>query len=96
MLSDRRGRILLVLLAGTCHTFSSSGPFDYWSYTEASMSDEILAPLITIVVLAGLFLWVPTLHLCDARCKRLLLWHATRSADRRGGSHASEELSKAV
>ncbi len=34
------------------------------------MSEEILAPLIAIAILAALALWVPTLHLCNGCVER--------------------------
>ncbi len=36
------------------------------------MSDEVLAPIITVGLLAAFVLWVPTLHFCNARCQQLL------------------------
>ena len=36
------------------------------------MSDEVLAPIIAVVVLLLLFLWVPTLSICNSGCQKLL------------------------
>ncbi len=36
------------------------------------MSNEIIAPALTVLILAGLFLWVPTLHVCSG-CRQSLL-----------------------
>ncbi len=36
------------------------------------MSDEVLAPIIAVVILLALFLWVPTLSICNDRCQKLL------------------------
>ena len=35
------------------------------------MSDDVLALITTVAVLLFLFLWVPTLHLCDGCIQRL-------------------------
>jgi len=42
------------------------------------MSDEVLAPLLTVAVLIALFVWVPTLHVCNARCQDLLRLRSSR------------------
>ena len=34
------------------------------------MSEDILAPLVAIAILAALALWVPTLHLCNGCVER--------------------------
>ena len=36
------------------------------------MSDEVLALILTVATLVFLFLWVPTLDICNDRCQRLL------------------------
>ncbi len=36
------------------------------------MSDEVLAPILVVVILLVLFLWVPTLDVCSDRCQKLL------------------------
>ena len=36
------------------------------------MSDEVLAPIVATLILAALFLWVPTLDTCNDRCQKLL------------------------
>ncbi len=35
------------------------------------MSDEVLAPILAVAILAALALWVPALHLCDGCWKRI-------------------------
>jgi hypothetical protein len=45
------------------------------------MSDEILAPVVTVLVLVGLVLWVPTLHLCDGCWQRAIRRRNMRSDD---------------
>lgn len=52
------------------------------------MSDEVLAPVIAIVILGALFLWVPTLHVCNDRCQKLL-----RGRTRREANQAAQESS---
>lgn len=53
------------------------------------MSDEILAPLIALGILAVLFLWVPTLDICNDRCKRLLLWRKKSRPETRDTSNGT-------
>ncbi len=36
------------------------------------MSDEVLAPVLAILILGALFLWIPTLDICNDRCQKLL------------------------
>ena len=36
------------------------------------MSDEVLAPILAILILGALFLWIPTLDLCNDLCRKLL------------------------
>ena len=43
------------------------------------MSEEILAPILTVVILVALVLWVPTLHVCNARCQSILRWRSNRA-----------------
>lgn len=43
------------------------------------ISEEILAPVLTIVILLALALWVPTLGICNARCQSILRWRANRT-----------------
>jgi len=48
------------------------------------MSDELLASALTVIFLAGLVLWVPTLDICNARCQKLLRNRAARKANAAG------------
>ncbi len=36
------------------------------------MSEEILAPIVTVAILLGLAFWAPTLHFCATRCQQWL------------------------
>ncbi len=36
------------------------------------MSDEVLAPILAIVILGAFYLWIPTLDVCNDRCQKLL------------------------
>ena len=36
------------------------------------MSDEVLAPILAVVILGALYLWIPTLDVCNDRCLKLL------------------------
>ncbi|WP_263382622.1 hypothetical protein [Granulicella arctica] len=42
------------------------------------MSEKILAPVLTMAVLIALVLWVPTLHVCNARCQQFLRGRRSR------------------
>ena len=42
------------------------------------MSDEVLAPIITLGLIVAFVLWVPTLHFCNARCQQLLRGRSRR------------------
>ncbi len=44
------------------------------------MTDEILAFLIAIAILFALFVWVPTLGICNERCQKLLRGWRQRKA----------------
>ncbi len=58
------------------------------------MSDEVLAPILTVLILAGLFLWVPTLRICNARCQQILSLRSTEPAAKTklNGTEALSEL----
>ena len=43
------------------------------------MSEEILAPILTVAVLVALVLWIPTLGVCNARCQSILRWRSNRT-----------------
>lgn len=45
------------------------------------MSDEVLAPIIAIVILLLLFLWVPTLSICTSGCQKLLRGRSRRKVN---------------
>ena len=51
------------------------------------MTDEILAPMIAIGTLAALFLWIPTLDICDALCQKLLRGRIRRREARALGEY---------
>jgi hypothetical protein len=52
------------------------------------MSDEVLAPAITVLLLLSLFLWVPALHGCQSVLRR----RALRRMEFTANPHWKDEL----
>lgn len=45
------------------------------------MSDEVLALILALIILVALFLWVPTLDVCNDRCQKLLRGRTRQQAE---------------
>ncbi len=56
------------------------------------MSDEVLAPILAILILGALFLWVPTLHVCNDRCQKLLRGRTKQQAEEAAGESAKPSI----
>ena len=44
------------------------------------MSETVLCFVISLAILAGLALWIPTLEICNAHCRKFLTGRAERRA----------------